>query len=470
MDLRIDRITRNLKDSVVAYDWLEEDDSRAIHFIRERLVISKDSKSDAKFRWDILVVLAKKYSEDLSENVRGGLMEKARQGWWPGSKKLGYVSERIGDDKRARWYIDESDDSEAPYIKRLFELYAHTDYSVSKCRDVLYEEGWSRRGKKVPRASVYSILSDIFYTGQFRFRGQLYRGKHEPLLISPSLFERVRHKRHAKSSGKYNKHVFLLRGPWLVCGLCGRRITAERQKGFVYYHHSSHGDCPEKKSPYIREEELEAEMLKYLAVFDVLKDSDVMGSILKALKESHASEIEYREGATKELQRKLRRYQNRLDRLYEDRLDGVITTEFYAERRERYEMERDEVMRALDRHHGANGNYFELGEMLLELASRATDIYKQRSPEEKRQLIKNVFSNLALTGKTLSVSYTKPFDVIAQRLSCPDMSGLLDDFRTLDWEKVEAILRSVKPSFLNTGKEEQKREYSIKNENLAGGG
>jgi site-specific DNA recombinase len=68
-----------------------------------------------------------------------------------------------------------------------------------------------------------------------RFNGLHYKGQHEGL-VSPELFERVQRAFEPNRSGNNEQpHVFALRD-FLVCGHCGCKITAARQRGHVYYH------------------------------------------------------------------------------------------------------------------------------------------------------------------------------------------------------------------------------------------
>src|ERR1700675_417406 len=77
--------------------------------------------------------------------------------------------------------------------------------------------------------------------------------------------------------------------------------------------------CPE---PYTREEVLEecfGDLLKGL-VFD----DEVMDWASEALQQSHADEKRFRDEAIARLQAEHSKTQHRLDKLYEDRLDGFI--------------------------------------------------------------------------------------------------------------------------------------------------
>jgi site-specific DNA recombinase len=76
---KTDRLYRNLK------DWVTVDDLEIeIHFVKEGVVLSRGSRSSEKFMHGIKVLMAKNYIDNLSEEARKGMQEKAEQGIWPG--------------------------------------------------------------------------------------------------------------------------------------------------------------------------------------------------------------------------------------------------------------------------------------------------------------------------------------------------------------------------------------------------
>src|SRR5947207_1973049 len=85
---KTDRLYRNLK------DWVTLDELNVeIHFPKEGVVLSGESRSSEKFMHGIKVLMAKNYIDNLSEEARKGMQEKAEQGIWPTKCPLG-VSQR----------------------------------------------------------------------------------------------------------------------------------------------------------------------------------------------------------------------------------------------------------------------------------------------------------------------------------------------------------------------------------------
>src|SRR5439155_22967626 len=82
---KTDRLYRNLK------DWVTLDDlDLEIHFVKENVILSRDSRSSEKFIHGIKVLMAKNYIDNLSEETKKGMLEKAEQGIYPTVAPLGY--------------------------------------------------------------------------------------------------------------------------------------------------------------------------------------------------------------------------------------------------------------------------------------------------------------------------------------------------------------------------------------------
>ena len=71
----------------------------------------------------IKVLMAKNYVDNLSEEVKKGLREKAEQGHWPTVAPVGYVNNRVT-------HRIEVDPVRGPLVARVFELYATGKYSL----------------------------------------------------------------------------------------------------------------------------------------------------------------------------------------------------------------------------------------------------------------------------------------------------------------------------------------------------
>jgi len=62
-------------------------------------------------------------------------------------------------------------------------------------------------------------------------------------------------------------------------------------------------------------------------------------------------------------------------------------------------------------------------EGLISVASRAAGLFERSKPDQKRELIAFVFSNLRLRGKKLEFSLRSPFDLMVDRRSYEEWLG-----------------------------------------------
>jgi len=410
---KVDRITRNFKDSVKLDDWLNEDEERQIHFVKQNLVIHKNARSHEKFQWDIYLALARQYSNNLSEETRKGLDEKASQGWFPGNHKRGYRS--IGDAGHKIWVMDDTAKSELKFIKKAFELYDTGEYTPLTLGKKLFEDGWvSSTGKPIAKSEMHKILNDPFYCGYFTWHGKRYQGKHMAI-ISTELFERAQERIQRKiKNGKYRKHNFLLGSMFMVCADCGKSVCWEEKKGHIYGHCTNHGNkCPNRK--YVKQGAVEGQIMGILDSL-VIEDQEILEWVRAALKESHTDEIDYHSSAMDELEQKRKQLEKKLDTLYDDRVSEKISKDFYERNAKKCEDDLNTVIEAIEKHTKANINYKKLGINIFEISQRGRHIYENKALlEEKRELLNFVFSNFKLKEEKIVPTLHNGFEIVAAR-------------------------------------------------------
>jgi site-specific DNA recombinase len=258
---KTDRLYRNFGD-YVTLETMEVE----IHLPKEGQIISKVARSQDKLLHGIQLVIAKNYVENLKEEVRKGMREKAEQGIYPSRPPLGYRNNTIE-------HTIEIDPVKAPIARRMFELYASGRFSLQLVWKTLKGEF----DVALSKSHVEKLLKNPFYVGSFYWDDRLYPGTHEPL-ISRDLFDQVQAVFRGHNQPKYKKREFAF-GGLLRCAYDDCAVTAEIKKNrYTYYRCTGYrGKCA---LPYFREEKL-AERLS-----QVLEDIHIPDGVLAQLQQS----------------------------------------------------------------------------------------------------------------------------------------------------------------------------------------
>jgi site-specific DNA recombinase len=420
---KTDRLYRNLK------DWVTVDELDVeMHFPKEGVVLSRESRSSEKFMHGIKVLMAKNYIDNLSEEARKGMQEKAEQGIWPTKTPLGYRNITGPDGKK----IIAADPALSPIVGQLFEWYARGDISLKEAASKAHAAGllYPKSGAKLPVSTIHTILRNRLYTGWFEWNGKLIQGKHEAL-VPVELWERVQGVLDGRfaSKAKRGRHDFAFSG-LIACHACGCAVVGEiKKQRYVYYHCTGYADkcqgnpgsCRRK---HVREEVLEAQFTELLGRLRF--DDEVLEWVRDALHASHADERREHDEAIKRHQTEYNRLNDRIHAMYVDKLDGLVDTAFYDRMSNQWREEQNRCQREIERHQNADKSYLDEGVALLELARNAQRLFvnsvpsmasraiAKQTPREKRRLLNFVLSNCTWEGGEVVATFRQPFELLAE--------------------------------------------------------
>ena len=295
-----------------------------------------ENTPQGKFMLNIAFGQSKYYVDNLSENIKRGLRKKLRDGIFPNKPPIGYIN-----DPKTRAVI--VDPERAPLVVKMFEAYATGRYTSAQIKELV--TAWGLRtfnGLTLPLSKVLWTLDHIFYTGVFRFNGEIYEGKHTPL-ISRELYQRVQEIRRNAGRGRYAKHN---RHPFrgmIFCHECGCQFTVDSQKGHNYYR------CGKRRGPCdiktIREEAL-AELLRAAMCKVSIPDSDA-DKMLKEMTKRILADREEQAALVERQKARLAEVGTLQDRLLDVFLAGDIEREEFTARKERYMQEKATLAAAI---------------------------------------------------------------------------------------------------------------------------
>lgn len=406
---KIDRLTRNLKDGAVISDWISSDPLKEVHFVKENFIVSQNTKAHENLVWDMKVAIARFYTNNLSEEVKKGQKAKIEAGWLPSGYKLGY---KVIGEKGHKIYV--LDEKISPYIKKIFELYNSGNYTIKRLVETIDKEGLrNKNNNRVNKSTLHRLLGDPFYCGYIIWNGEEYEGKHKRI-VSESLFNEVQDKLKRKyKAGQLKKHYHVFKG-MVKCAECGCLVSWETQKGHDYGRCKGYKPC--SRTGYIRQEVIEERLDEMMRKIKP-RDKVVLDWINKVLKEKHQDKKDYTQNTRESLNLALKKMENRLDRIYEDKLDEIISVEYYKMKLKEFTKKKKEVLDEIGKLEKRVNNYYEIGIEIHELAFTALEKFHSRKAtfDNKRTLINRIFCDIELNSdKTLNIKYTPAFEFLSE--------------------------------------------------------
>ncbi len=293
-------------------------------------------------------------------------------------------------------------------VKKLFEMYASSNYSMKDLQNTAKIIGLFGKSGKVPSVSLIAhTIANPFYYGIFKYNDELYQGKHEPM-ISKKLFEKCQEVMATKSQPK-KRHIAktTLRG-LLNCADCGCAITSEIQKGHHYYR------CTKKKGNcsqgYIREEKLVEQ------INDVLKKVSLPPSWTDEMlaKLETEREQERQDGLifAQNLKAQIEDLDIKIEKLLDAHIDGLIPKDEYVLKKQKILNQKTELS---DKFRGfeQKGNFWlePMRQFILD-SKQAVIIASEENLEDKKNFLKKIGSNHLLSARTFSFSSKKSWEIL----------------------------------------------------------
>lgn len=372
---KLDRLTRNFTDLGTLSDLVQYG-GKAIILTDSGLI--KNNATDL-FTLGINVCVAKKKVDDLSEDTKRGMKQKAAMGWFPGYAPTGYLNVQ----NKARMNIIIIDAERGPHVEKAFKFYATGLYSLEVLSNLLTKEGFKTRDdRSLSKTSLEAILKNPFYYGYFRNNGGLAKGLHEPL-ISKELWDRVQAMLEGRSvcTLKPRSLIYDYRGV-LRCAECGCLITAQKTKGIVYYRCSkSRGRCTQ---PYIQEKDLKPQLE---AIFENLYiPQKKIDNLQNQLKNLYDEETKQAMNSEHNIKRQLAELKAQKKQLFTKIISGKINVddpvlkEFEIELGQKIADTENELLKMAT----STKNWLEESSNLLKLCQQAKKLFRAATHEEKQ--------------------------------------------------------------------------------------
>ena len=400
-----------------------------------------DTTPQGKFMLSIAFSQSKYYVDNLSENIKRGHRNKVKDGIWPQMSPLGYVN------VKGKGIIP--DILTAPFIKKAFEAYATGNFTLRQIREKINELGLKTKGNKELSISNYQqILKNPIFTGLMRYNGEIYEGKHEPI-ITKKIFDTVQEvmMRKSKPHSKGLKS-YLYRG-FFHCGECGCFITTETQKGHNYLR------CTKRKNPclqkYVREEIITSEIKENIK--KVSLPLDWAKWMIEENQKDQSTEIQSSEIFSESTKAEISLLDSKIEKLMTLYLENALSLEEYRESKNKLVNSKQLLKEKLSAFEKKSHNRFELTEKFLKASINNMELANERIPEEILREFKKVGSNFLIKDRTLlfeprgawKTLLESPFgggnSLVSVLRTDPDLSV------SLDFEKLRYLLYKIRTYF-----------------------
>ena len=405
---KLDRLARNFDDGGKIIGLLQRGVIQEIRTFEKTYL-----PSDNVLMIAVELGMANQYVRDLSLNIRRGIREKIRRGVFSGKAPLGYYNEPI-------LRTIEPHPQNFKVVKRILEHFATGEVSLTRVQKELAVAGIVGGLSKKPLvlSSIGSMLRNPFYYGVFAHKGELHQGAHVPM-ITKKTFDDIQHAlvKVGKTRHKRSEDKGLTFLNFATCGSCGFRITGERHKKrgltFRYYrctHKNKRQHCDDRN--FIRHEKF-AEEVKRNAQLVVIPDDWKERFLAKIETWESESSLE-KQLKIDSLKSDLNLLKVKIDRINNGFTEGSIDIAEFKELKNPLVIRKTDLEQQVVALEGSKLKRLEpLRKWVLEANAAQNEVISDNWLKMK-SFLEKVGSNRILRAQTLTVSFKKPFDLLAQ--------------------------------------------------------
>lgn len=460
---KLDRLARNPIDGGALIWAMEENKLKQIHTPHR----SFSNTGNDKFWLQLEFGMAKKYVDDLRDNVMRGMKTKVEKGWYPYKAPLGYLNDRetktiVPDPERFR------------LVRAIWDLMLTGSYTPPEVLKVITDKYGLRNvqhksggGHPLTRSHIYKILHNPFYHGIFRYLGKTYQGKHKPM-ITREEFLRVQAIMNRGFTTRPKRYEFTFTG-LIKCGECGAAITAEHRMNkrygqkYIYYHCTKRLRLKERKcrQKYIQEPKLTAQIVAFIDTLSI--DREIVAIALGILDRDQISLKAKNEAIVTSLQKRLRQAKQEQSELLTIKLRKLINDEDFLTRNDELKSEIQSLETQLSKIR-KDPNYANKRTMeSFELVSAIKSKFLQGTFKDKRTILNQVGSNLTLTDRKLLIQAKQPFNhfqefnisLKAEKQRFEPRIRALDNTKSADvtggLEGIQSLVNNVRTYFTRMG-------------------
>ena len=394
---RVDRLSRKVRQLA----QLAEELDRVGVTLRSATEPFDTGAAAGRMMLQMLAVFAEFEHATIVDRVTAGIERRAKQGRWStGKLPFGY---RRNEDKDVV-----ADESEAPVVRRVFQLYTRDRLGTTSIARLLTDECTPAPARGWQPAVVQWLLKNEAYLGRVHWRGQSYPGLHEPLVDEPTFQAAqalLRERGEDLTLRRGNRSDYLLSGV-IRCGRCRRAYIGMSAKGnggtYFYYACSGRQKLGRKAcdGERLNRDKLEAAVLAQLA--GLYRDGDLIADALQRAYDDQQADRPALEEQRRTVTEEIRRGERALDRYYQAFESGDLDPGQFKTRLAALQTKLDtlrEQEQTLTAQLADPAEAFDPG-ALAAVADRLRDTLATGEPEQTKALLRLLIKELRVNGRS----------------------------------------------------------------------
>jgi len=396
---KLDRLSRNPIDSGMLQYMLQTGELE--------LIITSDrhyTVIDAGLLFSVESWIWNQFILDLKKNVIRGMDYKTNLGIFCGMAPEWYLNNKA--DRTIT-----IDPERFDMVRKMWEMFMSWNYTIKQIMAIANDEWWFRRRwtakrppAKLKRSGLYKMFNNVFYTGDFKWKGQIKKWTHQPM-VSYEEFYRVQEMLWEKGLymlGKSREFAFT----WFIkCWECGSAITAIEKhrtikatwehKVYVYYNCTKRRQgCENCSQRPIKLEDLERQIDEILSSVEIIPEFKEWW--LKALKDDFQNDMKLKESIQKNLQSSLDASERKLKNLTEALISELIDKDEYAINKRQLMIEIKRYREKINKLAAEKDNSLDETQEVFDFIIQARSQFNHWSLQTKKEIVRSLGLNRSL--------------------------------------------------------------------------
>lgn len=425
---KLNRISRRLIDILNIVDTLDKNN---IAF--RSLTESFETETPAgKLQLNIMGAIGEFERGTIAENVKMGMIARAREGKWNGGKVLGYdIVEIPSEGKKRKETKLVINNKEAMTVRRIFELYSE-GYGYKATVNRVNKEGHkSKKGNTFSTASIKEILKNPVYIGKIRYNVRqdwnekrrkninpnpvLVEGEHDAIIDSET-WEKVQIilKDRSKTHNRVYDSEFPLSG-LLKCPVCGASMTISRsynkrkdgtKKVAEYY---SCGNWKNKGTAVCNSNSIRAEVADEVVInklIEIVNNELLLKKVINNINKNKSSKLKPKLDEMNVVSKEIDRLSSKKNSSIELFEDGILSKSELAERAKKLNEEIDTLKFRLDELKQdvilAEGEPISF-ELVNQVMKKFGEVFKGSSTRQQRKQLLNLLVSKITIDKSRNI-------------------------------------------------------------------